>query len=85
MCVETSWGSVFQWPTMIQKIKPASVSYFSELLTRGESSFSEKIQPPPPQTERSASSATINLVVSADRLAGSKAGEPLKTLGALQR
>uniref|UniRef100_A0A4W2EVZ2 Collagen type XXVIII alpha 1 chain n=1 Tax=Bos indicus x Bos taurus TaxID=30522 RepID=A0A4W2EVZ2_BOBOX len=39
-----------------------------------QGSFStKKIQPPPPQTERSASSATINLVVSADRLAGSKA------------
>lgn len=71
---------------MIQKSKPASVSYFSKLLTRGESfSFSEKIQLPPPQAERSASSATVNLVVSTDRLAGSKAGEPLKTLGALQR
>ncbi|XP_044801273.2 collagen alpha-3(VI) chain isoform X2 [Bubalus bubalis] len=46
-----------------------------------QGSFStKKIQPPPPQTERSASSATINLVVSADRLAGSKAGEPLKIL-----
>ncbi|XP_043732719.1 collagen alpha-3(VI) chain isoform X2 [Cervus elaphus] len=39
-----------------------------------QGSFStKKIQPPPPQTERLASSATINLVVSADRLAGSKA------------
>uniref|UniRef100_A0A8C6FI42 Collagen type VI alpha 3 chain n=1 Tax=Moschus moschiferus TaxID=68415 RepID=A0A8C6FI42_MOSMO len=39
-----------------------------------QGSFStKKIQPPPPQTERSASSATVNLVVSADRLAGSKA------------
>nr|XP_020724551.1 collagen alpha-3(VI) chain isoform X2 [Odocoileus virginianus texanus] len=39
-----------------------------------QGSFStKKIQPPPPQTERLASSATINLVVSADQLAGSKA------------
>ncbi|XFF98087.1 hypothetical protein AB1E19_001712 [Capra hircus] len=39
-----------------------------------QGSFStKKIQFPPPQAERSASSATINLVVSTDRLAGSKA------------
>ncbi|XP_042100654.1 collagen alpha-3(VI) chain isoform X2 [Ovis aries] len=39
-----------------------------------QGSFStKKIQLPPPQAERSASSATVNLVVSTDRLAGSKA------------
>nr|XP_058908038.1 collagen alpha-3(VI) chain isoform X6 [Kogia breviceps] len=38
-----------------------------------QGSFStKKIQPPPLQTARSASSSTINLVVSAERLAGSK-------------
>ncbi|XP_032493931.1 collagen alpha-3(VI) chain isoform X3 [Phocoena sinus] len=38
-----------------------------------QGSFStKKIQPPSPQTARSASSSTINLVVSAERLAGSK-------------
>ncbi|KAM9085203.1 collagen alpha-3(VI) chain isoform 3-T4 [Megaptera novaeangliae] len=38
-----------------------------------QGSFStKKIQPPLPQTARSASSSTINLVVSAERLAGSK-------------
>lgn len=49
---------------------------FSELPISGVSfSFIEKIQPPSPQTARSASSSTINLVVSAERLAGSKTGE----------
>ncbi|XP_059871854.1 collagen alpha-3(VI) chain [Delphinus delphis] len=38
-----------------------------------QGSFStKKIQPPSPQTARSASSSTINLVVTAERLAGSK-------------